>query len=244
MLTLRRRLRRLSNSRGFTLMELVVAMALGMIVILAAFTVIDRTFLTNKAISDREDALQRGRLTLEQMTRQIRSMTCAGQATPVTVGKDDSMSFYTYMGDPTATGATQLPELHTLSWANSTITEQDFKVTDITTTPPTVAATAYRTRKLLTNVDEVGGSTPIFTYYSFDQTAAAGSGALVQLVTNNGAGLTTTDLARVVKVQLNFVVRPTGIKVVDPHSTTFEDDVFWRAIDPETPNALPCSQGV
>jgi Tfp pilus assembly protein PilW len=72
------RLPSISDSRGFTLAELVVAMALGMIVLLAAFTVIDRAFTTNKAVSDREDALQRGRIALEQMTRQIRSMTCAG----------------------------------------------------------------------------------------------------------------------------------------------------------------------
>jgi prepilin-type N-terminal cleavage/methylation domain-containing protein len=72
-------LHRFSAERGFTLIELVVGMAIGMIVLLAAFNVIDRAFINNKAVTDREDALQRGRITLEQMTRQIRSMTCAGR---------------------------------------------------------------------------------------------------------------------------------------------------------------------
>lgn len=235
---------RLSESRGFTLMELVVSMALGMIVVLAAFTVIDRSFITNKAVSDREDALQRGRIVLEQMTRQIRSMTCAGQTTPVSVGKDDNLSFYTYMGDPTATGATTLPELHTLSYANNSISEQDFKVTDISTTPPTVAATAYRSRTLITNVVPIDATTPIFTYYTFDLGATQGTGTLTQLSTNGGSGVSATDRPTIVKVSINFNIRPTGIKVADPHSTNFQDDVFWRAVDPESPTAQPCSQGV
>jgi Tfp pilus assembly protein PilW len=234
---------RFSESRGFTMMELVVAMALGMIVLLAAFTVIDRAFTSNKAVQDREDALQRGRITLELMTRQIRSMTCAGQTTPVSVGKDDSISFYTYMGDPTASGATTLPELHTLSFANNAITEQDFKVTDISTTPPTVAATAYKTRTLLTNVVPVSGI-PIFSYYTYDLGATQGTGTLTQLSTNSGAGVNATDRPTIVKVAINFLTRPTGINVSDPHSTTFQDDVFWRAVDPESPTAQPCAQGV
>jgi Tfp pilus assembly protein PilW len=227
-------------------MELVVAMALGMIVLLAAFTVIDRAFTSNKAVQDREDALQRGRITLELMTRQIRSMTCAGQSTPVSVGKDDTVSFYTYMGDPTASGATQLPELHTLSYSSSanTITEQDYKVTSISTTPPTVDAAPYKTRTLLQNVVPVDASTPIFTYWTYNLGATQGTGTLSQLSTNSGAGVSATDRPTIVKIAINFLTRPTGIKVSDPHSTVFQDDVFWRAVDPESPSAQPCSQGV
>jgi Tfp pilus assembly protein PilW len=233
----------LSSERGFSLMELVVAMALGMIVLLAAFTVIDRSFIGNKAVTDREDGLQRGRVALELMTRQIRSMTCAGQYTPVVKGTDNEVDFYAYMGDPTAGGSTN-PELHKLVYdpTAKTISETYYPVTSVLTSPPTVSTTASRaTRTLLTNVVPVSG-TPIFTYYTYDPTATQGTGSFVAL-TAGSAGLSTVDQAKVVKVAISFLTRPTGINISDPHSTTFQDDVFWRAVDPESPNAQPCSQG-
>jgi type II secretory pathway pseudopilin PulG len=235
---------RLRSQRGFTLMELVVGMGLGMIVLLAAFTVVDRAFVNNKAVSDREDALQRGRITLELMTRQIRSMTCAGQYTPVTKGTDNEINFYAYMGDPTVTGANLLPQLHKLVYdpTAKTISETDYPVTSVTSTPPTVGTTpSMPTRVLLSNVVPVSG-TPVFTYYTYDPTATQGTGGFINLNAGS-AGLSTADQARVVKVAISFLTRPTGIKVTDPHSTTFQDDVFWRAVDPEAPNAQPCAQG-
>jgi len=238
-----RRMRRGGAERGFTLMELVVAMSLGIIVLLAAFTVIDRAFISNKAIGDREDALQRGRIALELMTRQIRSMTCAGQYTPVVKGTDDEVDFYAYMGDPTAGGST-LPQLHRLVYDPSagTIGETDYPVTDVTTSPPTVGASpSLPTRTLIANVVPVSG-TPVFTYFTYDPNAAQGSGGFTQLSAGS-AGLSTADRARVVKISISFLTRPTGINLTDPHSTVFQDDVFWRTIDPETPNAQPCAQG-
>jgi prepilin-type N-terminal cleavage/methylation domain-containing protein len=234
-------LRRLSDNRGFTLMELVVAMSLGMIVLLAAFTVIDRSFKTNKEIVDRTDALSRGRITLELMTRQIRSMTCAGQNTPIALGSDYEVDFYGYMGDPTV-GST-LPQLHKLVYdsASKTLTSTDYAVTSVDTTPPTVSATPIKpTKTLLTNVVPTTAGAPIFTYFTYDAGATQGTGTFSQL----GPGtLSSIDRPRVVKVVINFLTRPTGINISDPHATTFQDDVFWRAVDPENPNAQPCSQG-
>jgi len=232
-----------SSQRGFTLIELVVGMALGMIVLMAAFTVIDRAFINNKAVTDREDALQRGRITLELMTRQIRSMTCAGQYTPVVKGTDNEVNFYAYLGDPTSGGST-LPQLHKLVYdpTAKTISETDYPVTSVLTSPPTVSSTpSLPTKVLLTNVVPVSG-VPLFTYYTYDPTATQGTGSFVAL-TAGSAGLSTADQAKVVKVAISFLTMPTGIKISDPHSTVFQDDVFWRAVDPEAPNAQPCSQG-
>jgi type II secretory pathway pseudopilin PulG len=233
----------LSDSRGFTLMELVVAMSLGIVVLLAAFTVIDRSWSASKKVSDREDALQRGRIALELMTRELHSMTCAGQTAPVAVAKDNEVDFYAYMGDPTSGGSTN-PDLHKVVYgtsSNGTITDSAYAVTDMTTTPPTVSGTASYSRRLLANVGQIS-TTPFFSYYTFDPSAAQGSGTFLQLSTNGGTGLTSTDLAKVVKVAINFKSLPTG-NVVNPPTTNFQDDVFWRAVDPESPNSQPCTQG-
>ena len=84
---MRPRLRQLrSDERGFTLPELLIAMAIGLIVLLAAFMLLDR------AVSARPGRrppgrLQRGRLAMELITRQLRSQVCLGDATePITAG--------------------------------------------------------------------------------------------------------------------------------------------------------------
>jgi prepilin-type N-terminal cleavage/methylation domain-containing protein len=229
---------RLSDARGFTLMELVMAMAIGMIVLLAAFLLIDRAFIGNKTISDREDALQRGRNTLEQVTRQLRSQVCVNNTNPITSGQDNSMTFYTYMKDPTS-GGSQNPEQHTLSFSGSTLTETDYTLTG--TNPIAVSSTPYRTAKLTNAAQVVDPNTsqniPIFQYYKFDPTATSGTGAYVKLTTP----LSSSDQGLVAKITVSFVVRPTGISATDPRSTTFQDDVYWRSADPDNPGTLPCA---
>jgi Tfp pilus assembly protein PilW len=219
-------------------------MSLGMVVLLASFGVIDRSWSASKKISDREDALQRGRIALELMTRELHSMTCAGQTAPVSLANDSEVDFYAYMGDPTAGGSTN-PSLHKLVYStsnNGTITDSVYAVTDLTTIPPTVSTTASSSRRLLANIGQIATGTPIFSYYTFDSTATQGSGTFLQLSTNSGAGLTSTDLPKVVKVAINFKSLPTG-SVANPPTTNFQDDVFWRAVDPESPNSQPCTQG-
>lgn len=230
---------KLRRSDGFTLMELVVAMAIGMIVLLAAFNVIDRAFAGNKTISDREDALQRGRATLERMTRQLRSMTCVNTTNAVTTADDNSIAFYTYLGDPTQAGQ-QNPEWHTLAFAGGTITEQDYKVTSLSPSI-VVASSPYRTSKL-TNVSlatdpSTGAQIPLFRYYKYDP-AQKGTGALIQL----GTPVSSTDQGLLANIKVSFVVTPTGARTTTtPQSTTYADDVLWRSPDPDTPATVPCA---
>jgi prepilin-type N-terminal cleavage/methylation domain-containing protein len=232
------RLGTLRQSDGFTLMELVVAMAIGMVVLLAAFTVTDRAFFTNKTIVDRQDSLQRGRAMLEQMTRELRSMVCISTTNAVTAADDNGISFYTYLGDPT-NASTQNPDWHTLAFANGTITEQDYRVTS--TNPSIVVTSApYRTAKL-TNVSQAidrttGQPIPIFRYYKYDPTQK-GTGALLQL----GTPVSSTDQGLLANIKLSFVVTPTGRTSATPQSTTYADDVLWRSPDPDNPATVPCA---
>jgi type II secretory pathway pseudopilin PulG len=227
---------RLSDSRGFTLIELVIGMALAMIVILAAFNIIDRAFLTNKQISDREDALQRGRSTLELMDRQLRSQICLGsQKTSLVDAQANQVSFYVYLGDPT-TGNTN-PELHTLQLTGSTIKEFDYVGTGTYPNLTFDTNNPTRTRTLITNV--LGGS-PLFTYFAFNSGVTAGNGALSQLDPGTGS-LSSTDSARVVDIKVNFTAKPTGTSSM-AQATNFQNDVYMRSADPLSPTGGPrCS---
>jgi Tfp pilus assembly protein PilW len=233
------RLRSLTGSRGFSLMELIWAMALGMIVLLAAFTIIDRSVKTNQQVVDREDALQRGRNALELITRQLRSQVCLQTSTPsvpVVDGQDQTVTFYTYMRDPTATtgpAGYQNPEKHTIAYVAasgttpSKLTETDQSITSLS---PLTFGTAS-TKTIVSNV-----SLPSNTLFTYSQgNAAGGVGSALP------TPLATADRAKVVQIDVNFKVMPT--KITNPANTqiaSFSDSVFWRGINPENTTDQPC----
>ena len=96
--------RRLAAQDGFTLVELLMAMSIGTIVLMAAFYTLDRAGQIQREAADRSDALQRGRIALELVTRELRSQVCLGTATePITDGRATSVEFYADMSDGSAT---------------------------------------------------------------------------------------------------------------------------------------------
>jgi prepilin-type N-terminal cleavage/methylation domain-containing protein len=70
--TLRRRIRRGDGETGFTLVELVVTMAVMSIVATAMMAVAMRSFTTTNTITNRRDVLADGRIAIDQMTKQLR----------------------------------------------------------------------------------------------------------------------------------------------------------------------------
>jgi Tfp pilus assembly protein PilW len=234
---------RLTNTRGFSLIELVWAMALGIIILLAAFLLIDQAFKSNKIVADRQDALQRGRNALELMTRELRSGVCL-QTSPVTMpvadAQDQSITFFTYLGDPTSatrdpsTGQ-PYPERHTLTWTPNSagssfgyITETDSKVTSFS---PLTLAAPYRTTRLLSNV--VLPNSKLFQY-SADNIETS------QLP----APLDAATRSTVAEVSVAYRAYPTGITdLKNQQFTTFQDYVFWRSIDPVDGSDQPCDDG-
>lgn len=89
-----------SDESGFTLIELLAAMAIGLLVLMAAFMVLDRATSVSKEIADRQDAVQRGRQAMELIVRDLRSQVCLGDETePITVAADDRVTFYAGLSD-------------------------------------------------------------------------------------------------------------------------------------------------
>ena len=88
------------NQAGFALTELIVAMTVGLIILLAAFLLLDRAHGASNEIADRQDAVQRGRQAMELLTRQIRSQVCLGGfEEPITDGTNNSVTFYADLTD-------------------------------------------------------------------------------------------------------------------------------------------------
>jgi prepilin-type N-terminal cleavage/methylation domain-containing protein len=216
--------RRLSDERGFSLPELLMAMFVGMVVLMAAFMLLDRTISASGQVADRTEALQRGRLSMDLITRQLRSQVCVGVTPPIVSGTDDSVSFYADLSD-----GTQPIKQRTLTFDSTTDTITESVVTGAGTYPALTFTSAAVTAPLLTKVRQIlDGATPraVFRYYGY--TVGGAVGALQQLA----APLSATDLKRVALIKVGFRAFAVRTILNDADSAVLEDDVYVRVAVP------------
>jgi prepilin-type N-terminal cleavage/methylation domain-containing protein len=223
---------RLTDERGFTLPELLVAMFIGMIVLLAAFMVLDRSFTASGQIADRSDALQRGRLAMELITRQLRSQVCVGTTNPpVVAGTANSVTFYMDFGD-----GTEPIQRRTLTYNPTTDTITESVVNGVGTYPALTFTSPATTKPLLTKVEPILDGTlqrPIFRYYAYK--AGGAPGELEPL----GVPLTTTTRKRVSAMKIGFRSFADREFTDDANSVVLEDDVYVRVAVPTQLQGAP-----
>ncbi len=221
-----RRVRR--DQGGFTLVELLSSMAVGMVVLFAIFGLLDYTVSAQHKVEDRVDAVQRGRNAMEVITQQLRSQICLGPGYPaITAANDNSVTFYTDLGGDT-------PKLQrrtiALDPATGTVTETDWNMSGTIPTAPTF--TLARTVNLATNLVGVTG-TPFLRYYAFTPNPVTPNLLL-------GSPLSDSDEARTVKIGVSFVARPTrGGNLTNQVPTTFQNEVYVRTSDSSDPDHSP-----
>jgi Tfp pilus assembly protein PilW len=207
---------------GFTVVELQVAALVGILVILAAFTLLDASSGLALRVGDRVDTTQRGREAMEQITRELRSQVCLVRGSAaIAVGQDSSVTFYAFTGR-----GTYAPEKHTIAWSATTKTLTDQSFVGTGTAPAIVyPGTPTRSHTLLSQVDQVAG-TPIFSYYTWTTSGAVAPTLQLQ------APLSATDAAKVVRIAVQFRVTPAG-KSLSGETTTLQSEVFTRTADPD-----------
>ena len=226
---------RLADERGFTLPELLVAMAIGMIVLLAAFMVLDRSFTASGQVADRSDALQRGRQAMELMTRQLRSQVCVGTTNPpIVAGTPNSITFYVDLGD-----GTEPIQRRTLTYNPATDTIMESVVKAAGTYPNLTFTSPATTKPLLTKVEPIleanNTERPIFRYYQYKVGGAPGE--LEQL----GVPLTTTTRRRVSAMKIGFRSFADREFTNDENAVVLEDDVYVRmAVPTQLQGAVEC----
>ncbi|MDQ8043537.1 MAG: prepilin-type N-terminal cleavage/methylation domain-containing protein [Solirubrobacteraceae bacterium] len=79
---------------GFTLVELMTAIVIGVVIIAAAFGAASAAARLQNKTSNRIDAINRGRNAMEAMTQAIRSQQCAFGTRPMLWASDTGMEFY------------------------------------------------------------------------------------------------------------------------------------------------------
>jgi prepilin-type N-terminal cleavage/methylation domain-containing protein len=227
--------KRLAAEDGFTLVELLMAATIGTIVLMAAFMVLDRSNEVQREIADRADSLQRGRNTLELMTRELRSQVCLGSATePITDGRPNTVSFYADLSD-----GSQNPEIRQLTYDASKKTVTENRYAGSGTYPDLTFATSPSSTRVIgtgivpqkvSNVDQ-----PIFRYYAWKD--AGNPGEMVELPTSASTPLASDDVSRVVMVKVSLVAQPIRYKSTPllRDSATLENQAYVRSADPMKP---------
>lgn len=228
-----RRLRQLhSDQSGFSLPELLTAMVIGMIVLLAAAFLLDNAVSKSNEIADRQEANQRGRLAMERVTRDLRSQVCLKDQRPITVAEDQQVSFYASLSTNPDTA-----DLRTIRYDAATKKIVQDIVPGVGTFPDLTFPGPASQNLLLEGAQpakDLGVDRPIFEYYGYLATGTAGE--LQQL--QPSPSLSATDRQRIVVIKVAFNTLPTRTlarNTTARDSTTFESDVYVRLADPTKP---------
>jgi prepilin-type N-terminal cleavage/methylation domain-containing protein len=246
---------RLRSERGMTLPEVLVTITIALVISIATFTLVDVTMRRSGEITARVDGVQRGRVAMDTVTRQLRSQICLGSAPAraVTAGTATSMTFYAYMGDPstkasqvsaTATPTPIIAERRSLTLEGTRLIERRW----IGTPAPAVAVgftfttLPSMTRDLLAPVElvtpTIAGETPaLFRYYALDPATSEPNRQLFPSAT----GLTDQQLREIVRIQVRYRALPSVKRGDGRAASEFINDVSSRSVDPNDPDKLiPC----
>jgi prepilin-type N-terminal cleavage/methylation domain-containing protein len=226
---MRARLRTLrSDESGFTLIELLTSMTIGLVLLMAAFLLLDRATAVSQEIADRQEALQRGRQAMETIVRDLRSQVCLGdEKEPITAADGNGVTFYIDLSD----GSKQVHQRRIrYDAATKSIYEDIYIGSGVY--PDLVFGAASETRLLVSGVVPIvdaGTPRPILSYYAFKQGGVPGD---LQLL---AAPLSTNDAIRTVLVKVGFTVLPDRKVPKNREATTVESDIYVRIADPSKP---------
>jgi len=223
--------RRLRSEHGFTLPELMVAMAIGLMTVIAVYTVLDTSMKQTSRIAGRVNATQRGRIAMDIMTRQLRSQVCYSAVVPALVsGTDDAVKFHVDLTD----GSKPI-EQHELAYdaPSRTLNERIWPGVGSPLTFPTRTINRQITGEVTRATAADGSVIPVFKYYAYN-TATPPRPALAL-----ATPLSAADLARVAKIEVAFVALPPGGSPTASSASTLQNEVYVRVADPNDPAPTP-----
>jgi Tfp pilus assembly protein PilW len=215
--------RRLRSQGGFTLVELLVAMAAGIAVLFALSTLMIVTLHQSQRTFTRVDATRQARTALANIENELHS-ACVGAAAPIQGGSTaDNLIFLSFTG----TAANPTPVWHQLTFNSSaqTLTDSSYNVGG--TAPAWTRGTPITTKTLLVNVARQPGSTPVFQYFAYtaeytdsvgdvywtipdgSNTMPVTGAALPPAALPATSGLSSANAANVVEVLINLQVGAT-----------------------------------
>lgn len=147
-----------------TLIELVVAMAAGMIVFAGLTTMVVASLHQSTRVTRRVHATQEARITVHRIVTELHSACVAAEVAPIQEGSSGTSLSFVFQ---TGSAATLTPVLHKISLTGTTLTLSSYPSTSGSIPEWTFSSTPTSTSTLMTNVSAVSASQPIFTYYKY-----------------------------------------------------------------------------
>ncbi|HYJ22299.1 MAG TPA: hypothetical protein VEW07_09785 [Solirubrobacterales bacterium] len=197
----------IADEHGATLIELVVAMAAGMVVLFALTMMIIVTMNSTARVSARVDATRNARLTVTQITEQLRSSCVAPRIAPVRAGSTGtSLLFIHQRGSEVVLD----PVLSKIELIGGTLTQYDYAKTGGAMPDWSFALTPTSQRQLATGIGPIAPSNAVFTYLGY-----SGKAINLALPATTAAPLSSTDAARTVAVRVAFNAAPRSGAVAD-----------------------------
>lgn len=149
---------------GFTLVEMLVAMTMGVVVMGGVVVLMIGAMRSQPKLDSQATDIQTARWTLERMTREIRDGITVDRATP------SSVSFQTYVRQATCGGTTMLPSAATATKCEVTYTCSGETCTRLESAPGVYTGTPTT---LLTGID----NPEVFCFVPSTEKAASKCGA-------------------------------------------------------------------
>lgn len=232
------------DQRGFTLVELLIGMAISIVVLFGILALVDVSTRSNARVASRVEVNQRARVTLQRLLDELHSTCVSPNVLPVVAASNGYTSDANNLIflQQTGSAVSPTPKEHIVSLANGTLTERVYPATGGTAPNWTFASTPESTTELATNVGPAlvgGGSStvPLFQYFAY-QGAQLSTTALP-------TPLSASDAARTVAVTVSFAISPRSNPTHDQHAAISVSDSVVLRLSPASEAATevnpPCA---
>lgn len=181
----RRLTQRLAAEQGFSLIELLVTIAAGIVILAALFTIQATTLHQTTRIFSDVDSTEHARVGIEQLENELHSACITDNVTPILPGSTSSTLTFVSQYGPSPS---LVPVEHVVAFnsAAETVTDTSYAETGVTLNANdspvyTFSTTPSSSRIVLSNVtqskDSRGNAIPMFQYFQYQQPTNPSTGA-------------------------------------------------------------------
>jgi prepilin-type N-terminal cleavage/methylation domain-containing protein len=245
---------RLRGEHGFTLPELLIAAAAGLVVLFGASTLMIVALHTTGRVTDRVNAVQQGRSAMEQLLQELNSGCLANDVSPIQpttatgitpVVKTDGthLVFVSGLGD----SANAVPTEHVVTVQSGALVDASY--TNTGGSPPalnvaatwTFSSTPAVRRMLLPHVAQINAATPLFQYFSYANPSNTTANSLVGAAALSSLPLSASDAASVAQVNIAWQAAPSNGLTDASRTTAMQNSAVFR-LTPASPSSanFPC----
>jgi prepilin-type N-terminal cleavage/methylation domain-containing protein len=203
---------RLTDDRGFTLVELLAAMVVGVIVLFGIFGLLDTAVRLQARSVDAIETTGRGRLAIDLVSQGLASRICVGDEPSLVAASGAGVEFYSSLA-PESGAVRLIVQRRRLTVTATGIREEVWTSSPPLgppNLPPPTTTTPELSSMLVSGVRQVG-TTPVLRYYADDPVTERPTVLL-------STPLSPQDLRRAVLIDVSFTVQGKAADVSTEYS--------------------------